>query len=284
MIQLLKFDPKRVSVSFAEDTCRTVAPPNLERRYTLTHNDLTRHLTLSVASDFNGRQTEIWYTQLLRDEVLAEWREDGLHVHCNVSVEGHWWISWAKPLRALVFRQKLPLVLDTLRYAERDLLMTYPQLLKAPVFVNFHGEGNGEGRVVGVVGGDGETVEKPGVQECWGPLRDAGSRGRGERVDEGGEEAFSRARDLWAVTGGSSRAAATVELDAADKSQSRTGGGGGSGGGSGSGGGGVMGAAGLAELGTSRARSFAKNGVGVPSSSAGVEDVNTLGSAKVIVR
>jgi hypothetical protein len=38
----------------------------------------------------NGGQTEIWYTRLLRDEVLAEWREDGLHVHCNVSVEGHW--------------------------------------------------------------------------------------------------------------------------------------------------------------------------------------------------
>ena len=60
MIRLLKFDPKRVSVSFAEDTCRTVAEPGRERRYTLTHNDLTRHLTLSVASDFNGGQTEIW--------------------------------------------------------------------------------------------------------------------------------------------------------------------------------------------------------------------------------
>ena len=118
MIRLLKFDPDRVSVSFAEDTCRRIAEPDRTRRYTLTHNDLTQHLTLSVASDFNpDGQADVWYTRLLRDEVLAEWCDDGLHVHCNVTVEGHWWIAWAKQLRAIVFRQKLPLVLDTLRYA-----------------------------------------------------------------------------------------------------------------------------------------------------------------------
>ena len=114
MIRLLKFDPKRVSVSFGEATRRSIAEPQRERRYTLTHNDLTRQLTLSVARDFDGAQTALWYTRLLRDEVLAEWRDDGLHVHCNVSVEGHWWIDWAKSLRSVVFRQKLPLVLDTL--------------------------------------------------------------------------------------------------------------------------------------------------------------------------
>ena len=111
MIRLLKFDPKRVSVWFDDDTCRTAAAPHKDRRYTLTHNDLTRHLTLTVAQTFNGTQTNNVVTYLLRDEVLAEWCEDGLHVHCQVSVEGHWWISWAKSLRSLVFRQKLPLVL-----------------------------------------------------------------------------------------------------------------------------------------------------------------------------
>lgn len=163
-------------------------------------------------------------------QVLAEWREDGLHVHCNVSVDGHWWISWAKPLRALVFRQKLPLVLDTLRYAERDLLMTCPQLLKAPVYVNFHGDGDGNGdngnrdrrgdgdgnRAADGDGDGGNGLEEwvgdensgtrgRCVRECWGALRDAGARGRAggggprvdQRVSEDSIEAFSRARDFW---------------------------------------------------------------------------------------
>lgn len=304
-----------------------MAQPGRERRYTLTHNDLTRHLTLSVASDFNGGQTNIWYTRLLRDEVLAEWREDGLHVHCNVSVEGHWWISWAKSLRAVVFRQKLPLVLDTLRYAERDLLMTYPQLLKAPVYVNFHGDGDGDGAGAGAGAGsllfggafrtgdgngdgdgrvgDGRAGDDatgsgrwtPGVRECWGPLGSAGARGRGvvggssaasdQRVSEE-IEAFSRARDLWAMGRGdgpaasavrnsafsAAAAAATASLDDVVENlpQQRNGGGGGGGGG--------MAAAGL-DLAASRARSFAKNSVSVSSSSVVRDEIDALASPAV---
>ena len=73
------------------------------------------------------------YTRLLRDEVLAEWREDGLHVHCNVSVEGHWWISWAKSLRALVFRQKLPLVLARALAGAGTRSRTEPQSSELPL-------------------------------------------------------------------------------------------------------------------------------------------------------
>ena len=118
MFDALKFDPDRVSVSF-DATSTEVEPESLlQRRYTLTHNDVTRNLTLTVGTTFNDEQTSVWYTRLLRDEVLAEWREDGLHVFCQVSANEAWWIRWAAPFRAVVFRQKLPLVLDTLRYAE----------------------------------------------------------------------------------------------------------------------------------------------------------------------
>ena len=90
----LKFDPDRVSVSFCEDSVLNDSPTSLlkPRRYTLTHNDLTRHLTLSVSKEFNETQTSIWYTKLLRDEVLAEWRSDGLHVFCQVSADGAWYV------------------------------------------------------------------------------------------------------------------------------------------------------------------------------------------------
>ena len=153
----LKFDPDRVSVSFDATSTQVEPESLLQRRYTLTHNDVTRNLTLTVGDAFNDEQTSIWYTKLLRDEVLAEWREDGLHVFCQVSAKEAWWIRWAAPLRAIVFRQKLPLVLDTLRYAERELLSNYPELFDSPVYVNF-GEANG-----------------PGDKEYWGDLRSAGT-------------------------------------------------------------------------------------------------------------
>ena len=112
--------------------------------------------THAVSNDFNDDQTSIWYTKLLRDEVLAEWREDGLHVFCQVSAQEAWWIRWAAPLRSVVFRQKLPLVLDTLRYAERQLLEAYPELLDSPVYVNFG------------------AADGPGDKEYWGDFRTAG--------------------------------------------------------------------------------------------------------------
>ena len=195
-VRLLKFDPSRCSVFFL-DTHRSAPAPGRERRYTLTHNDVTRHLTMSVAPDFNGGQTAVWITRVLRDEVLAEWNEDGLHVHCFVSVENHWWLDWASALRSLVFRQKLPLVLDTLRYAERELLRAKPGLLDAPVFVHFHEE-PGEALQAGSGYGGWETASST-KSEHWGALARAGTReGKDQRVAlPKGEATFSRARDLW---------------------------------------------------------------------------------------
>ena len=197
-VRLLKFDPKRCSVFFL-DTHRSAPEPGRERRYTLTHNDVTRHLTMSVAPDFNGGQTAVWITRVLRDEVLAEWKEDGLHVHCFVSVENHWWLDWASALRSTVFRQKLPLVLDFLRYAERELLAQKPGLLDAPVFVHFH-EDRGEALKAGS-GYDAWDDAASTKSERWGPLATAGM-GDVTAVAEDDDDAFSRARDLWTAPDG----------------------------------------------------------------------------------
>jgi hypothetical protein len=119
-----------------------------------------------------------------------------------VSVENHWWLDWARPLRSLVFRQKLPLVLDTLRYAERELLKRKPALLDAPVFVHFH-EDEGEALRAGSGYADWENAATT-KSEHWGALAEAGTReGKDQRVAivaDDGADAFSRARDLW--TGG----------------------------------------------------------------------------------
>lgn len=116
-----------------------------ERFYTLTHNDLTGELFLTIGSSCNVKQIsgslfpgdaalaileskllsasdcnpELslsyvgWYNRLVRDEVLAEWQLGPagghvLHVHCHVSGEERW---LAPPqLRNYIFQREMQLV------------------------------------------------------------------------------------------------------------------------------------------------------------------------------
>jgi hypothetical protein len=75
----------------------------------------------------------------MRDEVLAEWREDntgaGLHVHCHVSgglALGP--ASW----RFSIFRRELPLVLEALRYGDAGIFESHGELDCAPIWVHLH--------------------------------------------------------------------------------------------------------------------------------------------------
>jgi hypothetical protein len=113
--------------------------PLLPRRYTLTHSDSTGELFLTIGPEYDKEQISGLYTRLLRDEVLAEWRDDAqgpaLHVHCHVSgglVMGP--AGW----RDQIFRRELPLVLEALRYGDRGLLDARPDLDEAPIRVHFH--------------------------------------------------------------------------------------------------------------------------------------------------
>ena len=86
--------------------------PLQPRRYTLTHNDLTGQLLLTVGHQYNTAQLSGWYNRLLRDEILAYWQCDDtqpvLHIECHVSGEETW---LAPPiLRDYIFRREMPLV------------------------------------------------------------------------------------------------------------------------------------------------------------------------------
>ena len=129
--------PEKLHVQFAPDT----APegPVSPRRYTLTHSDATGDLFLTIGSDYDRQQISGWYTRLMRDEVLAEWREEedgpALHVHCHVSgglVVGS--AGW----RDAIFRRELPLVLEAFRFGDRELFEAQPELDQAPIWVHFH--------------------------------------------------------------------------------------------------------------------------------------------------
>ena len=113
--------------------------PVTPRCYTLTHSDSTGDLFLTIGPEFDKEQISGLYTRLLRDEVLAEWRNDregpSLHVHCHVS--GGLSMG-AAGWRDQIFRRELPLVLEAMRYGERALLAAQPHLDEAPIMVHFH--------------------------------------------------------------------------------------------------------------------------------------------------
>jgi hypothetical protein len=119
--------PEKLHVRLAEGMMPE--GPVTPRRYTLTHSDMTGDLFLAIGPTFDEAQVAGWYTRLMRDEVLAEWREQegegpSLHVYCHVS-------------GGLVFRQELPLVLDCLRHGDRELFRAHPELDGAPIWIHF---------------------------------------------------------------------------------------------------------------------------------------------------
>jgi hypothetical protein len=112
--------------------------PVTPRCYTLTHSDTTGDLFLTIGPVFDRKQISGWYTRLMRDEVLAEWRKDddgpSLHVYCHVSgglVFGA--ASW----RYAIFRSELPLVLEAFRYGDRAFFAAHPELDGAPIRIHF---------------------------------------------------------------------------------------------------------------------------------------------------
>jgi hypothetical protein len=113
--------------------------PVTPRCYTLTHSDRTGDLSLTIGPAFHETQVSGWYTRLMRDEVLAEWREkdDGpsLHVHCHVS--GGFVIGSAR-WRYAIFQRELPLVLEAFRHGDRQFFAAHPELDHAPIKIHFH--------------------------------------------------------------------------------------------------------------------------------------------------
>jgi hypothetical protein len=107
------------------------------RTYTLTHSDSTGELFLTIGPTYNDKQMSGWYARIMRDEILAEWREsDGafeLHVHCEVG-KGLGWTS----MRESIFRRELDLVLEALRYGDRGIYDVMPSLNSSRVLVHFH--------------------------------------------------------------------------------------------------------------------------------------------------
>lgn len=134
---MARLDPNKLHTRFAKGA--TPERLSFPRCYTLTHSDATGDLFLTVAPDFERWQISGWYTRLMRDEVLAEWKQENagafLRVHCHVS--GGLVVGSAS-LRDAIFQHELPLVLEAFCFGDRRLFETHPELDQAPVRVRFH--------------------------------------------------------------------------------------------------------------------------------------------------
>ena len=60
------FDPRKVTTTFLPGASGTEPQPPAPRRYTLTHNDITGQLNLSIGCNYNTVQVSGWYTRLIR--------------------------------------------------------------------------------------------------------------------------------------------------------------------------------------------------------------------------
>jgi hypothetical protein len=119
-------------------TGATAGITSLPRRYTLTHSDLTGDLFLTIGDNYDKKQISGLYTRLMRDEVLAELVSNNdrleFRVYCHVS--GGLVLGTAK-LRTYIFHLELPLVMQAIRYGDRNLFETNPNLDQTPVNVYF---------------------------------------------------------------------------------------------------------------------------------------------------
>jgi hypothetical protein len=115
---------------------------HLPRRYTLTHSDSTGDLYLTVAKEYNKDQISGWYTRIMRDEVLAEWKifdeEISLHVYCHISGG---LVFGTAGLREAIFRREMPLVLEAIRNGDSKFFEKNQEFDKASIFLHFQKSG-----------------------------------------------------------------------------------------------------------------------------------------------
>ncbi|MDF2486171.1 MAG: hypothetical protein K0R46_2339 [Herbinix sp.] len=126
-----RLNQDKLSVEFRDGV--TVTEPITFRRYTLTHSDLTAELFLTI-----GLRYAFDKINTMRDEVLGEWikSHDGYLYHLYLNIDGQFDTESAQ-VRNYIFRRELPLALEAIRYGDRELFNTYPELDYSPIIVFF---------------------------------------------------------------------------------------------------------------------------------------------------
>eukprot|EP01025_Chloroclados_australasicus_P032936 TRINITY_DN3345_c0_g1_i1.p1 TRINITY_DN3345_c0_g1~~TRINITY_DN3345_c0_g1_i1.p1 ORF type:complete len:304 (-),score=0.13 TRINITY_DN3345_c0_g1_i1:622-1533(-) len=150
----LQLEGNKLTVSFLADHGVTRDRWGCRRFYTLTHNDLSGDLHLSIGHRYNLEQLQGPWQRILRDEVLAWWEfmpspqtQNGhklvkkrpiLHVQCHVSGEQ----KWPLPLqiRDYIFQLEIPLVLKSILKGDCEFLQQRQQVQNSIVVVHLQSD------------------------------------------------------------------------------------------------------------------------------------------------
>ncbi|MBN1683609.1 hypothetical protein JW865_08675 [Candidatus Bathyarchaeota archaeon] len=110
---------------------------NANRKYTLTHSDLSGDLYLTIASEYNNKQISGLYTRLMRDEVLAEFIQDDnyykLHLYCHISGG---LIFGTENFREVIFKRELPLVIEAIYFGDKEFLFSLPNHIDTEIYLH----------------------------------------------------------------------------------------------------------------------------------------------------
>jgi hypothetical protein len=129
---LSNFNPEKLFVAYTSDV--TASEPVIPRCYTLTHSDITGELFLTIGIQYAWENINP-----KRDEVLGEWKQNGdsLYYYVNLYIDqGEYNINVAAK-RNEIFRRELPLALTAIRYGDRFLFSSCPQLDHTLIIINF---------------------------------------------------------------------------------------------------------------------------------------------------
>lgn len=126
-----RLNPEKLFVEFRQGV--TPTEPIILRRYTLTHSDLTAELFLTIGQDY-----AVDKITAMRDEVLAEWKEQNNQYVFLAHVDVDGLTPDRQAIRNAVFRRELSLALEAIRYGDRRFFAAHPNLDQAPIFVYFH--------------------------------------------------------------------------------------------------------------------------------------------------
>lgn len=127
---MIRLNPEKLSVEFRPGV--TATKPIIPRRYTLTHSDITAELFLTIALVYAYDKTNS-----MRDEVLGEWIKKGekyfFYVYLYVDGKN----PMITAIRNYVFRRELPLALEAIKYGDKELFNSHPELNTSPIIVHF---------------------------------------------------------------------------------------------------------------------------------------------------
>ncbi len=123
--------PQKIFVQYREG----ISPTKniVERKYTITHSDITADLFVFIAKEYADDQ----FTEM-RDEVLLEWEElnQTLSLTGKVLVDGPG-VTGNAFIRNKIFIDEMPTALQALRKGDRFLFEDNPQLDNTPVLIWF---------------------------------------------------------------------------------------------------------------------------------------------------